>query len=47
MKQSKEHVAISLESAYGSVKPVSKPEDFNKISAIEKAEKTLRELREA
>ena len=42
-----ESAPFSLESAYGSVKPVEKPEDFDKISLEvkdAKAEKTAREL---
>ena len=41
--------ALSLESAYGSVKPSAKPENWDEISRIakdEKAEKTVRELSE-
>ena len=41
---------FSLESAYGSVKPSKKPEDFHKISRTakdSKAEKTARELSKA
>ena len=41
---------FSLESAYGSVKPVEKPENFDKISrAVKeaKAEKTVRKLNNA
>lgn len=44
-----ESAPFSLESAYGSVKPVGKPEDFVKISREvkdAKAEKTARELGE-
>ncbi len=40
-------VTFSLESAYGSVKPSGKPEDFDELSRIAKeakAEKTVREL---
>ena len=39
--------AFSLESVYGSVKPSSKPEDFDEVSRTAweaKAEKTVREL---
>ena len=39
--------AFSLESAYGSVKPSRKPEDFDEVSRMAweaKAEKTVREL---
>ena len=39
--------AFSLESAYGSVKPSKRPEDFDEVSRIAKetkAEKTVREL---
>ncbi len=39
--------AFSLESAYGSVKPSKRPEDFDQISRIAKeakADKTVREL---
>ena len=42
--------AMSLEDAYGSVKPSSKPEDFKQITAIAKqakAEQTARELNDA
>ena len=41
--------SFSLESAYGSVKPSSKPEDFDEVSRNAKeakAEETARELRE-
>ena len=44
-----ESAPFSLESVYGSVKPVGKPEDFVKISREvkdAKAEKTARELGE-
>ena len=39
--------AFTLESAYGSVKPSKRPEDFDEISRIAKeakAEKTMRDL---
>ena len=42
--------AMSLEAAYGSVKPMNRPEDFNEITAIAKqakAEKTAQELNDA
>ena len=42
--------AMSLEDAYGSVKPSGKPEDFKQITAIAKqakAEQTVREMNEA
>ena len=42
-----EPVPFSLESAYGSVKPSSKPEDFERITQAakdDKAEKTTRAL---
>lgn len=41
---------MSLEAAYGSVKPSNRPEDFNDITAIAKqakAEKTAQELNDA
>ena len=38
--------SLSLESAYGSVKPSAKPEDFDKISRIAKDEKAARTVRE-
>ena len=40
---------LSLESAYGSVKPSAKPENWDEVSRIakeEKAEKTVQELSE-
>ena len=40
---------LSLESAFGSVKPSAKPEEWDEVSRIakeEKAEKTVRELSE-
>ena len=42
--------SFTLESAYGSVKPSQRPEDFEKLSRAAKeakAERTLRKLREA
>ena len=42
--------SFSLESAYGSVKPSNKPEDFDEVSRTAKeakAEKTARELSKA
>ena len=42
--------SFSLESAYGSVQPSGKPEDFSDLSRASKAakaEKTVRELRKA
>ena len=42
--------AMSLEAAYGSVKPSSKPEDFEQITAIAKqakAEQTARKLNDS
>ena len=42
--------SFTLESAYGSVKPSKKPEDFEEISRAakdEKAERTVRELSES
>ena len=50
MRQTKTHIAMTLESDYRSVKPSSKPEDFEKISAIArdaKSEKTRLDLRDA
>jgi len=44
-----ESSALSLESAYGSVKPSAKPEDWNEVTRRAKdakADKTVRELRE-
>ena len=41
--------SLSLESAYGSVRPSAKPEDWDEVSRNAKdakAEKTVRELRE-
>ena len=41
--------SLSLESAYGSVRPSAKPEDWNEVTRRakdEKAAKTVRELRE-
>ena len=43
-------VSLSLESAYGSVKPVEKPENFEEISRAAKeakAERTVRALNDA
>ncbi len=40
---------FTLETAYGSVKPKNRPEDFKELSRIawvEKAEETLREMRQ-
>ena len=45
-----EAAPFSLESAYGSVKPIEKPEDFDRISREikgAKAEQTVRELGKA
>ena len=42
-------VAYSLESAYGSVRPSRKPEDFDELSRVArdaKAEQTLQKMRE-
>ena len=42
--------SFSLESAYGAVKPVEKPENFDEITSIAKeakAERTVRALRDA
>ena len=42
--------SFSLETAYGSVKPSRRPEDFKEISRIakeDKAERTARELNES
>ena len=41
--------SLSLESAYGSVRPSAKPEDWNEVTRRAKgakADKTVRELRE-
>ncbi|MBI2917405.1 MAG: AbrB/MazE/SpoVT family DNA-binding domain-containing protein [Chloroflexi bacterium] len=43
-------VSYSLESAYGSVKPANRPEDFKQVSRVArdaKAEATIRKLRKA
>ncbi len=44
-----DEASFSLEAAYGSVDPSTQPEDWDEVSRIakdEKAEKTVRELRE-
>ena len=38
--------ALSLEAAYGSVKPTEKPEDWDEVSRIAKDEKAARTVRE-
>jgi antitoxin PrlF len=41
------NAAFSLESAFGSVKPTKRPEDFNEVSRLakeDKAERTVRKL---
>ena len=47
MKEIKAESFFTLESAYGSVKPSRRPENFKEIARIakdEKAERTIREL---
>ena len=47
MKEIKAEFSFTLESAYGSVKPSARPENFKEISRIakdEKAERTMREM---
>ena len=48
MREISEETSFSLESAYGSVKPIHRPENFKEITRIAKdakAEATARELR--
>ena len=47
MREISEETSLTLESAYGSVKPIHRPENFKEIARIakdEKAERTARDL---